>query len=98
VVRDITTHPRRERNGLPGVFASCLRCGSPAVTTGQLPLLLLHGPERRVVVLVDPLCGDVRCQTRVRQESLQLMSELRPYNGGQPLNTDSTRLHACLAL
>ncbi len=63
-------------------------CGSPAVTTGQLPLLLLYGPERRVVVLVDPLCGHERCQTRLRQESLQLMSELRGYIGGQPLDTD----------
>jgi hypothetical protein len=63
-------------------------CGSPAVTTSQIPLPLLHEPERRVVVLVDPLCGHERCRTRVRQETLQVMSGFRWSDRGQPLDTD----------
>lgn len=49
-------------------------CSSPAVITAQLPLPFFYKPEGRVVVLVDPLCGDERCRTRVRQETLQMTS------------------------
>lgn len=64
-------------------------CGSPAVTTAQLPLPFFHKPEGLVVVLVDPLCDHERCRTRVRQETLQMAPGFRWSNNGQPLDTDS---------
>lgn len=45
-------------------------CGSPATTTSQIPTAIFHEPERRVVVLVDPLCDHERCRTQARQETL----------------------------
>ena len=61
--------------------------GSPTVNTTQLPLPFLYKPERRMVIIVDPFCGHERCRTQVQQESLQVMSRFRWYNGSQPLDT-----------
>jgi MYND finger len=63
-------------------------CGLPAVTTSQYPLLLLHQPEHRVVILVDPLCGREKCRTRARQETDEVISGFRWSNGRQLLDTN----------
>jgi len=41
-------------------------CGSPAVSTSQLPIPVFRVPGQRVVVMVDPLCRHMRYRTRAR--------------------------------
>ncbi|KAH6982382.1 hypothetical protein EDB80DRAFT_736498 [Ilyonectria destructans] len=74
--------------------ADCLRhsspvcaCGLPAITTSQLPMPFLDEAEPRVVVTVEPLCGQEKCRTRVRQETLRMMSGPRGPDGS-PQYTD----------
>jgi hypothetical protein len=62
-------------------------CGSPAVAV-EVPMPFFDRRQRRAVVLVDPICGQERCRTRLQQETRHVASHFRWSIDGKPVDTD----------
>ena len=74
--------------------ADCLRhsspvcaCGLPAITTSQMPMSFLEEASPRMVVIVEQLCGQEKCRTQARQETVRMMAGPRGPDGS-PQYTD----------